>query len=816
MFNVSTVFVFGKDGQYEISRNFVLAYNVVYDVVVIILFLILAEYSIVMFKKEDYQWVLKHPHLENFTVEVTRLPLNANYRDVKEHFESIVLDKINPIIDQKNEEIEDNEEKLETSRDPIHDVQVVTTTRQQLTFAITLANLVKTAEHLEAKCYLAQQQRAEEKISQRRFDAIVREYTDAVEKVKDFWAKEGEIKANRSELRTIKAFVTFKSIQVQNLVLEEYNRRIRCRGCCASTDPELLLGNRKIKVQPAVSPFFLKWEHMEYKQASRRTRGCASIVAIILVLLFSSISLVLLGTVEDSDLLGVLSSDQQDIIDGSDCGSFNSTADFIDEFCSDIQSIESGTDEECLVALHCNCEERVSGLDSGVFDDPICRQFVLDDIIDVAILAGSGLLVTIFNIVLEIYIVSTVRFEKEHDRTKEERKLFFRLFIATYINTALVKLVQNLDLETLLDVELPDFFGGQFIDFDNLWYDDVGYDLTIIALTSILGPHVFTFMRYVYSLMKRRFVKPISPEDMEKLYLGPQFLLPLRFAQIVVTICFTLTYSAGIPLLYFTASVSCLAAFLVDKFFLLKFYRRPPQYDNSIVVFVCRGMKYAIILHTFFAMLIFSDPVLFPVDEDDTSILGNINNNPLFDELNNSTDILENSFVSRITTGPVLLLTLVFILLVVYQILVQFEIIFLFLSKWTLRCTKFILRRLVACCCCCCRKTGEEEDDLLKELDELERLEREKNKVNLDDVEVMGLESYNILANPTYAQRIKLKGGQSYKGLLAEKAEIHSTADVLRYLERGDSRRQGRFVFQRGESARTKVTKGSKRGRHDL
>lgn len=76
----------------------------------------------------------------------------------------------------------------------------------------------------------------------------------------------------------------------------------------------------------------------------------------------------------------------------------------------------------------------------------------------------------------------------------------------------------------------------------------------------IFFPHIFTIFQSMQLCFTRcmdrscsfntKKTHKIIQSDYENLYTGPEFILHVRYAQILATIFVTFTYSAGIPMLY--------------------------------------------------------------------------------------------------------------------------------------------------------------------------------------------------------------------------------------------------------------------------
>jgi len=76
--------------------------------------------------------------------------------------------------------------------------------------------------------------------------------------------------------------------------------------------------------------------------------------------------------------------------------------------------------------------------------------------------------------------------------------------------------------------------------------------------------------------MNRYMTKNVIQEDYEEQYKGPEFNLQMRLGQVMTIIFVTLTYSSGLPVLYFVNFLVFLAFYWTDKYMLLRFYRKSP------------------------------------------------------------------------------------------------------------------------------------------------------------------------------------------------------------------------------------------------
>lgn len=112
-------------------------------------------------------------------------------------------------------------------------------------------------------------------------------------------------------------------------------------------------------------------------------------------------------------------------------------------------------------------------------------------------------------------------------------------------------------------IHLPAFFpvfAGRFDDFTVQWYQNVGATLSLTMFINIFTPHIggmiAMFNNYLKRLIDRgcskdmRKTKQVMQEDYEAMYMGPDFLLEVRYSQIMTFFFITMIYASGMPILY--------------------------------------------------------------------------------------------------------------------------------------------------------------------------------------------------------------------------------------------------------------------------
>ena len=104
-----------------------------------------------------------------------------------------------------------------------------------------------------------------------------------------------------------------------------------------------------------------------------------------------------------------------------------------------------------LQTQFCYCQ---SSLSVSSVTNEVCTQFAFSTLQTVGANAVGALVLLVANALLLKLLERTVTFEKHYDVVIEESVLLFRVFIATYINSALIVLFENADTDALFGFSL--------------------------------------------------------------------------------------------------------------------------------------------------------------------------------------------------------------------------------------------------------------------------------------------------------------------------------------------------------------------------
>lgn len=95
-------------------------------------------------------------------------------------------------------------------------------------------------------------------------------------------------------------------------------------------------------------------------------------------------------------------------------------------------------------------------------------------------------------------------------------------------------------------------------EFTTEWYQTAGLTLVVTMLWNIVGAHALAILKYLkYRRRRARAIGNLeqydnqvcTQEHLNEIFLGPEFYMSTRYAQVLVTFFVCYTYNTGIPLL---------------------------------------------------------------------------------------------------------------------------------------------------------------------------------------------------------------------------------------------------------------------------
>lgn len=93
--------------------------------------------------------------------------------------------------------------------------------------------------------------------------------------------------------------------------------------------------------------------------------------------------------------------------------------------------------------------------------------------------------------------------------------------------------------------------------------------------------------------------------------------MEFRYSNILTVVIITMMYSPGLPLLYPIAFGFFAVTYLVDKCMLLKMYRKPVLFDNSLALSIIFWFKMAMIFHSIMGIFMLSNTAILPTSDEE-------------------------------------------------------------------------------------------------------------------------------------------------------------------------------------------------------
>ena len=131
----------------------------------------------------------------------------------------------------------------------------------------------------------------------------------------------------------------------------------------------------------------------------------------------------------------------------------------------------------------------------------------------------------------------------------------------------------------------------------------------ISVLISFIWNKLLRFLDSRFENGKRTKIK--NKIKYENLYIGEDFILSDRYSKIFVNFYICILYGTYCPLIYLFFTLFLITTFLVDKFLIINYYKRPPYYDIYLSKLTQSFLFFGIFLFCYSTIYQLSNPYLF-------------------------------------------------------------------------------------------------------------------------------------------------------------------------------------------------------------
>ena len=266
----------------------------------------------------------------------------------------------------------------------------------------------------------------------------------------------------------------------------------------------------------------------------------------------------------------------------------------------------------------------IGGTASSFLDqEQMCRQYALFFITGRFLVSSVAFLVTITNVVIEMVVKNLVPYEHPHSLSDLTGAISMKMYMALTLNTVLspvlakVRLFDeqaNMTSSAQTQITALPFSGDdKYVGFPIHWYSTVGYTIVSAMLLDIFVPHAIPILSmlfkrlYLYCRKDAAHKDAVTQRQLNSLFEGPQFDMATRLGYVLNTCACTLFFSSGLPILVPMAMVSFLVSFCVDKYMILRYYKKPPQTKSTTIVNAFATLPAVVLMHFIISLLTLGD-----------------------------------------------------------------------------------------------------------------------------------------------------------------------------------------------------------------
>ena len=112
-----------------------------------------------------------------------------------------------------------------------------------------------------------------------------------------------------------------------------------------------------------------------------------------------------------------------------------------------------------------------------------------------------------------------------------------------------------------------------------------------------------------------------TQNDLEQLYLGDKFEGEKSYSRMMSTLLVTLSFSAGMPIMYAVAAGFYIVTFFINKVLLFQFYQKTNTLNRDVPNFSMNLLNLSIVIHMIIGCFMLTNSTIFDViKEKDRSI----------------------------------------------------------------------------------------------------------------------------------------------------------------------------------------------------
>ena len=212
----------------------------------------------------------------------------------------------------------------------------------------------------------------------------------------------------------------------------------------------------------------------------------------------------------------------------------------------------------------------------------------------------------IINIVSSLILNKFTKFEKYTSKSKEIFSDISKYFWLNFLLSMTLYFKKG-NTEIFSYLKSEDYYILSKVTILNMAYS------IIFSQASILGFYILKILkRFSDSKYSNGLTTQLNNKaKYEQLYLGPEFPFEERYSKILVNLAICLLYGSNCPAIYFFFVAFLIVTFLIDKFLMIYYYKKPPLYGDLLSKKILNYFFFCLILYIYGLFYNISNPYLF-------------------------------------------------------------------------------------------------------------------------------------------------------------------------------------------------------------
>lgn len=223
----------------------------------------------------------------------------------------------------------------------------------------------------------------------------------------------------------------------------------------------------------------------------------------------------------------------------------------------------------------------------------MCYTYQSDFAVGFSLTNFVTILVTVINIVIRTINIRLINSIGYATVSKQVSLIMQSIFWATFINTGIILLMTNADLSYAPYPFALFPLYNQYPDLNENWYEEIGPQLCKTMFIMAVYPYIeMLIFGGIWNLKRcldkgcccgeKYQTKATTPSNYINIYAGPLYLMHFKYSSILTQVFISFMYGLFIPVLFPIAAFGIMNMYLVEKFALLYYYRKPPMYDEKL------------------------------------------------------------------------------------------------------------------------------------------------------------------------------------------------------------------------------------------